>query len=34
MLKADPRKWLTIGNNYKGYAYEPSNLGWLNYAKS
>ena len=33
MLKADPRLWVPVGNNYKGFAYKPSK-GWLTNANS
>ena len=28
MLKADPRLWVSVGTNYRGFAFEPSK-GWL-----
>ena len=28
MLKADPRLWVPVGTNYRGFAFEPSK-GWL-----
>ena len=33
MLKADPRLWVPVDNNYKGFAYKPSK-GWLSNANS
>jgi len=28
MLKADPRLWVPVGTNYRGFSFEPSK-GWL-----
>jgi len=28
MFKADPRLWVPVGTNYRGFAFEPSK-GWL-----
>ena len=33
MLKADPKLWVRVGANYKGFAFTPSK-GWLSNANS
>ncbi len=33
MLKADPKLWVPVGANYKGFAFTPSK-GWLSNANT
>ena len=33
MLRADPKLWVPVSNNYRGFAFKPTK-GWLTYGNA